>query len=82
MSRNRLGVTVRFDTAEQKILNKLCSFYQQDPKYLLKLGFALLAQSTEQVKKQQEEMNEKINTSTSDNGVPASTEQATDQAST
>lgn len=81
MSRNRMGVTLRFDTVEQKILRNLCGFYSRDPKDVLKLGFALLAQSTEQVKKQQEEMNEKLNTSSTDDSVSEASP-ATEQAST
>lgn len=82
MSRNRMGVTLRFDTVEQKVLRNLCGFYSRDPKDVLKLGFALLAQSTEQVKKQQEEMNEKLNTnsSTDDSVSEANPAASSDQA--
>lgn len=82
MSRNRMGVTLRFDTVEQKVLRNLCGFYNRDPKDVLKLGFALLAQSTEQVKKQQEEMNEKLNTSSSTDDSVSEASPAAEQAST
>lgn len=82
MSRNRMGVTLRFDTVEQKVLRNLCGFYGRDPKDVLKLGFALLAQSTEQVKKQQEEMNEKLDNNSTASDSVSEASPAAEQAST
>lgn len=82
MSRNRMGVTLRFDTVEQKVLRNLCGFYGRDPKDVLKLGFALLAQSTEQVKKQQEEMNEKLDNNSTASDSVSEASPADEQAST
>ena len=82
MSRNRMGVTLRFDTVEQKVLRNLCGFYGRDPKDVLKLGFALLAQSTEQVKKQQEEMNEKLDNNSIASDSVSEASPADEQAST
>lgn len=82
MSRNRMGVTLRFDTVEQKVLRNLCGFYGRDPKDVLKLGFALLAQSTEQVKKQQEEMNEKLDNNSTASDSMSEASPAAEQAST
>lgn len=48
---NRLPITIRLNLEDQNEMRDLVAFYKRDPKTLMKMGFALLVESTKKLKK-------------------------------
>lgn len=73
-TRNRYGVTVRFDRTEQKHLEDVCNYYKAEPRHVMKLAFKLLYESTNQLKRQHDE---ETNDTTESNSTGMSAEEIT-----
>lgn len=69
-SRNRLGITARFDRTEQKHLEMMCAYFKADPKNIIKLALRLLYESTNNLKKEEKNENNN-NTESATTGMSA-----------